>query len=123
MNRHARRSAEKTRAARHSVGERAAANRVQAAQAECQRLGIMYQNCQQALTLLGQIPEVAKPEGWTDEDGDPNGFKVVGAEDFMARLVECRERLILAHEEFYLALEAADPANPPVIEIPQRLVQ
>jgi hypothetical protein len=123
MNRHQRRAAEKVKAARLSAGEKAAQARIQAAQTECQRLGAMYQNCQQALQLLGQIPEVEKKPEWTEEDGDPNFFKNTGAEDFLARLVETREGLILAHEEFYLALEALDPRQAPLLAVPPRLVQ
>lgn len=124
-NRHQRRAAERAKAACLSASEKAAQARIVAAQNECQRLGAMYQNCQQALQLLGQIPEVEKKPDWTPEDGDPNFFKNTGVEDFLARLVESREALILAHEEFYLALEALDPRQAPLIAAPPppRLVQ
>ena len=117
MNRKQRRAQEKLQRARQHPTVEAAQNRISAAQHEAGRLAAMYRTCNEALALANTIAVVEKPEGWTEEDGDPNFFRTSTIEDFTDRLADVRERLILAHEEFYLALEAIDPAQPNLIQV------
>lgn len=110
MNRSFRRKMERLSASRQSLDQTAIQARIAAAAGEVQRLQAMLQHVQAGRALASQIPVVESPADVAPED-DPNFFRTAAIEDFNDREATTRMKLIAAHEEFYLAVEAADPAD------------
>jgi hypothetical protein len=121
MNRQARRKIERHNESRRDNDATAIQFRIQAAANEVQRLMAMLQHAQAARALACQIP-VVPVEGEVSVDDDPNFFRSAAIEDFNDREAVTRRKLICAHEEFYLACEAADPADAPRVRVPSGLV-
>lgn len=116
MNRAARRKLERLQQSRQNTDVAAKAARIDEAQRECQRLAAMLQACDQAIRLASQIP-VVPVEGEVSPENDPNFFRTAAIEDFTERMCLSRMKLIHAQEEFYLALEALDPAEAGRIQV------
>jgi hypothetical protein len=121
-NRKHRRALESLRRSQGPSDAQAIMARVQAAQAEVQRLSTMLQVVQQGGGLASQIP-VVPVEGEVSIEDDPNFFRSAAIEDFEERLTITRMKLIGATEEFYLALAAADPADQPLVRAVPAIVR
>lgn len=125
MNRKHRRALERVRRSKTPSDAEALQARVVAAQQEVQRLNAMHQVANQALVLAKQIhvvpPDPTATEAPSVED-DPNFFRTAATEDFEERVALTRVKLIGAIEELYLAWDACDPADQPLVRVAPTIV-
>lgn len=94
---------------------KAAIEKIQQAQERQGFLQNAFQAADNALRLSVQIPKVEKPEGWTEEDGDPNAVR----EDLIAQAEERVEETKLYLVEAFLDTHDAYRAllEPSLVEV------
>jgi predicted transcriptional regulator len=122
-NRRTRRALEKHRRKMASVDPNAAhvkqlAEKIGRLNEEQQRLSQMVQLTDRARALASQITVAEKPEGWTEEDGDPNAFRTLAIEEATEKGDKAREQLVVVLDELYDAFEALGEPAPAVVVAP-----